>query len=496
MEPILQLKNIRKTFPGVVALDKVELEIYSGEVHILLGENGAGKSTLMKILAGIYQPNQGHIFFEGKEIKKNNPKLSQQLGISTIYQELNLIPDLSVAENIFFGREPSKFGVINFLELHTQTTELLRRLNLSIDSTALVSQLSVAQQQMIEIAKALSFEAKVLTMDEPTSALSDRESETLFHLIGQLREKGVAIIYISHRFEELFRIGDRVTVLRDGKSIKTTFIKDTNQDELITWMVGRELKDIYPKHSTERGREKLRVKKLSDGHFVNNISFSLYAGEILGIAGLMGSGRTELLRLIFGADQLKSGEIFLDQKLVDIRSPKHAVKAGIGLLTEDRKHQGLVLEMSVRANTTLASLEKFVKLGWIDVSQEEIVAERLKVKLTIKTPSLEQKTGNLSGGNQQKVVIAKWLATQVNVLLFDEPTRGIDVGARSEIYELMHELLKEGMAIIMVSSDLPEVLGMSDRILVMANGQIQGEFKREEATQENILRCATLGKTA
>ncbi len=480
----------------MVALDGVNLEVLPGEVHVLLGENGAGKSTLMKALAGVHRPDGGEIRLRGQAVTIDHPLKAFALGIATIYQEFNLIPDLSVAENLFFGREPATLGWVDKAKLNAMAKAQLAEVGLAIDPSTLVRKLGVAQCQMVEIAKALSFmegkEAGILTMDEPTAALSDREIATLFELIKRLKGRGISIIYISHRLQEIREIGDRTTVMRDGKTVGSYNLANVTTDDLIRIMVGRELSEIYPARKPQHGAERLRLEGL-EGTKVRPTSLTVRAGEIVGIAGLVGAGRTELLRLIFGADRPSGGRLVVDGKPVKVRSPRAAVKAGIGLLPEDRKGQGLALPMSIRANVSAASLETFTKFGFIDAKREAARASELSKDLAIRTPGIEQLCRNLSGGNQQKVVLAKWLCRDARIIMFDEPTRGIDVGARSEVYKLMAALAEQGKAIVMVSSDLPEILGMSDRILVMADGEVRGELSRDQATQEKILALATHG---
>ncbi len=490
---LLEMRDITKRFPGVLALDKVKLEVRYGEVHCLIGENGAGKSTLMKILAGAVSMDSGQIFLEGQPIQIISPYHAQQLGISMIYQEFNLIPYLSVAENIFLGREPRIPGTpfINWKKMYAEAQEVLERVGLKLDVRIPVAELSIAQQQMVEIAKALSIQAKIIVMDEPSATLTDHELKTLFELIRVLRRQNIGIIYISHRLEELYEIGNRVTVMRDGQYIGTYEVCDVTREDLIKMMVGRELTEEYPKVSLPRGKERLRVKGLTRKGAFYDINFSVHAGEIVGLTGLVGAGRTEVARAIFGADPIDTGKIFVDGQEVKIHSPQEAIKNGIGLLTEDRKNQGLVLGMTIRENTTLANLKEITNGFFLNLAKERQVAENYVRDLQIRTPSIEQIAQNLSGGNQQKVVLAKWLFTQSRVLIFDEPTRGIDVGAKSEIFKLMNRLLEEGVAILMISSELPEVLGMCDRILVMHEGHLSGELSRNEATQEKIMQFAT-----
>jgi len=488
---VLQMQHISKTFPGVVALEDVCLELRRGEVHVLLGENGAGKSTLVKILSGAYQKSSGEIFIEGEKTEIKNPKQAQELGISIIYQELNLVSQLSAAENIFLGKEPVKtFGVIDFKKLFAQSQQLLDELGVRINSKSLIKNLGIAEQQMVEVAKALSFRSKILIMDEPTSALTEEEIKELFQTIKRLKKKGVAIIYISHRIEELFEIGDKVTVLRDGKYIDTKNIAETNSAELIRLMVNRELNEQFPKQVAKKGDEILRVESLAKKNKLYDINFCLYQGEVLGIAGLLGSGRTELARAIFGIDKIDAGKIIIKGQRKNLTSPRDSINLGIGLLTEDRKSQGLVLNLSLRDNICLPNLDMFSNYGVVNSQQENLTAKKYIRELRIKTPSFKQKVINLSGGNQQKVVVSKWLCSQADILIFDEPTRGIDVGSKVEIYQLMNQLTAAGVGIIMISSELPEILGMSDRILVMCQGRINGEFTRQEATPEKILQRA------
>ena len=489
--PVLEMRHIRKTFPGVVALDDVDFELRRGEVHILLGENGAGKSTLMKILSGAYQKSDGQILLDGAEVEIKNPKHAQTLGISTIYQEFNLISHLPIGENIFLGREPVRFaGLIDQGAILLEAKKALSSLGLTLDPRRLVKDLRVAEQQMVEVAKALSLDARILIMDEPTAALTEHEISELFDTIRRLKKDGVAIVYISHRMEELFEIGDRVTVLRDGRSVGTYDVPEISKSELIRLMVNRELTELFPKVHTTRGPEVLRVEGLCTKSGLKDISFSLHKGEVLGVAGLLGAGRTELARAIFGLDKISSGSIYVNGIAQKMSSPRSAIKSGIGFLTEDRKSQGLVLPLSVERNLCLSSVDKFSRWGIMNSREERQEAGRYVADLRIKTPSLDQKVVFLSGGNQQKVVLSKWLCSQAEVFIFDEPTRGVDVGAKAEIYQLMNRLTASGVAIMMISSELLEVLGMSDRVMVMRGGRIAGEFSDGEYTQERILQCA------
>ena len=485
---LLVMKNISKSFPGVKALKDVSLSLRYGEVHALIGENGAGKSTLMKILSGLYQEDEGQIFWEGEEVQIHSTKDAEALGISIIYQELNLMPNMSVRENIFLGREKKKNGfLVDFKETTKEALKYVQMVGLDIDVTTLVKDLPLAQRQMVEVAKALSMNAKLIVMDEPTSALTDRETEILMNVIRRLKENGVTIVFISHRLSELFEISDRISVLRDGASVGTIDTQDCTEDLLVTMMVGRELNDIYPKYPSQIGDVVLEAKHLQAGKMVQDVSFSVRSGEILGFAGLVGAGRSEVMRAVFGVDRLDSGEVCIGGQTLTKITPTDAINAGIGFIPEDRKLLGLILDMTVRENTTLACLRAEMKGGILNRKREEEITQEYIDRLAIKTPGQEQQVLNLSGGNQQKVVIGKWLVTNPKVLILDEPTRGIDVGAKKEIHELMSRLAAEGVAIIMISSEMPEVLGMSDRVIVMHGGSICGELSREEADQEKIM---------
>ncbi|GAD88915.1 ribose ABC transporter ATP-binding protein [Vibrio halioticoli NBRC 102217] len=486
----LQLANIEKSFPGVKALDKASLNVYPGQVMALIGENGAGKSTLMKVLTGIHNKDSGSITYEGSTVAFKGPKDSQEAGISIIHQELNLIPELSIAENIFLGREfTSKLGRIQWSKMYHESDLLLRRLNVQHSSKKLLGELSLGEQQMVEIAKALSFESKVIIMDEPTDALTDTETESLFAVIRELREQGCGIVYISHRLKEVFQICDDITVLRDGKFIAECSVADTNEDGLIEMMVGRKLDEQYPRIKVQHGETCLEVKGLT-GSGIHDVSFHLKRGEILGVSGLMGAGRTELMKVIFGALPSERGVINLNNRTVNPVSPQDALANGIAYISEDRKGDGLVLGLSVKENMSLCALDKLTKKGKIQHKDEVIAVDDFIRLFNIKTPSREQIIGNLSGGNQQKVAIAKGLMTKPTVLILDEPTRGVDVGAKKEIYQLINTFKAEGMSIILVSSEMPEVLGMSDRILVMHEGRISGEFDALDADQEKLMACA------
>ncbi len=494
-QPLVEMTGISKRFPGVHALDDARFELLSGEVHALVGENGAGKSTLMKILAGNYRRDAGSIRVKGREVDIPSPRAAQDLGVSIIHQELNLMGHLTVAQNIFIGREPR--GGLPFIldekRLNEKARELFAELHIKLDPRARVSGLAVAQQQMVEIAKALSFESDVLIMDEPTAALTDAEIDELFRIIRHLRERGAGIVHISHRLEELKQISDRVTVMRDGQYVDTVTTAEADIQSIISMMVGRTIFEATPELPEHPNPEVvLEVRHLNRGRVIRDVSFELHRGEILGFSGLVGAGRTEVMRAVFGADPHDSGEILVHGKPVDIRTPQSAVAHGIGYLSEDRKRYGLALTMDVETNTVLAALNSFTdRIGRIDFSRTRATALEHVKNLAIKTPGLGQRVRNLSGGNQQKVVIGKWLTADTEILIFDEPTRGIDVGAKSEIYRLLNALAKQGKAIIMISSELPEILRMSHRVIVMCEGRITGELKATEATQEGIMAFAT-----
>jgi ribose transport system ATP-binding protein len=494
-DAIVLIEGIEKRFPGVQALTQGYFELRPGEIHALCGENGAGKSTLMKILAGVYTKDAGRIFYKGTEVDIPTPRAAQSLGICMIHQELNLMPHLTVAQNIFIGREPrSGFGlVLDERAINEQTRELLEAMHLKLDPRVKVADLTVALQQMVEIAKALSFNSQVLIMDEPTAALTEAEIGDLFRIIRKLRDQGVAIVYISHRMEEIKQITDRVTVMRDGRTIDTRRTQEITIDQIISMMVGRTIYESAPEVPEAQSAEVvLDVRGLNRGRALKDISFQLRRGEILGFAGLMGAGRTEVARAIFGADPIDSGEVRVNGKPVRINSPGDAVRHGIGYLSEDRKRYGLALGMDVETNVVLASFKKFLStIGWVNEARIRRTAETYVRSLAIKTPGVRQKVKNLSGGNQQKVIIGKWLTADTDVLIFDEPTRGIDVGAKSEIYKLLNDLARQGKAIIMISSELPEILRMSHRVIVMCEGRITGELPIDEATQEKIMTYAT-----
>lgn len=509
---LLWMKDVHKSFPGVQALDQVSLHVQSGEVLGLIGQNGAGKSTLMKILSGVYSVDEGEIYFEGKPLQIRDPQHAQALGIAIIYQELNVMPNLTVMENIFIGREPGPPFFVNRRRLQQQTQELLDHLKMDLSPTAIVRNLSVAEQQMVEIAKTISRKVKVIIMDEPTSSLSETEVETLFDVIRELKQNGIGVIFISHRLEEVLHICDRVTVLRDGKHVGDVTVRSDNQghntttDDLIRLMVGRSLETFFHKEVTTPlatpGKEELilEVRNISrkgtaqnaSAEVLKDISFDLRRGEILGLAGLVGAGRTELVRSIFGADPRIGGEIRMAGKPVQINSPIDAIRLGIGLVPEDRKGQGLILGMAVRQNMTLAKLDEFSQFGFVRRGEEARNVEEYVDRFQIRTPGIERQVINLSGGNQQKVVIAKWLMLQPKILIMDEPTRGIDVGAKSEIYDLMHQLVATGVSIIMISSEFPELLAMCDRMVCICEGRVTGTLDREEASLESLMRYCTM----
>ncbi|MCI8556526.1 MAG: sugar ABC transporter ATP-binding protein [Lachnospiraceae bacterium] len=491
---ILTMKGIDKSFPGVHALDHVDLEVRKGEVHALMGENGAGKSTLMKVLTGIYTKDEGTITYEGREVEFSNPREAQDAGIVIVHQELNMMGHLTVAQNIFIGREIMNGKLIDDKKMNEEAKKLFDQLGIDIDPKETMSRLTVGKQQMCEIAKAISHEAKVIIFDEPSAALTEAEIEELFKIIRDLRDKQMGIVYISHRMDEIKVITDRVTVMRDGGYVGTLITKDSTKDDIINMMVGRV---IYEDPKTESAVPKdapivLKVEHLNAGRMVRDVSFELRKGEILGFSGLMGAGRTETARALFGADPKESGDIYVNGQKVDIKTPQDAVKCGIGYLSEDRKRYGIVVAKTIAENSTMASLENFMKGAFIDKKKENQVAQQYVETLKTKTPGVDQLVVNLSGGNQQKVVIAKWLVRNCDILIFDEPTRGIDVGAKSEIYQLMNELVAQGKSVIMISSEMTEILRMSDRIVVMCEGRKTGELDISEATQERIMHAATL----
>lgn len=491
----IQMNGIHKAFGSNQVLSGVDFDLREGEVHALMGENGAGKSTLMNILTGLHPRDKGTILIDGKETYFANPKEAERQGVAFIHQELNIWPDMTVVDNLFIGKEMSStWGLLKSKEMKAFAIEQFKRLSVDIPLNMEAGQCSVGQQQMIEIAKALLTDTKVIIMDEPTSALTEREIQKLFEVIRSLKQEGVSIVYISHRMEEIFEICDRITVMRDGRTVDTKPIPETNFDEVVKKMVGRELTERYPARNPSPGEVVLEVEHATRKGWFEDVSFSVREGEIVGFSGLMGSGRTEIMRALFGLDRLDQGEVRMFSKKAEIRKPVDAVNHGIGFITEDRKDEGLVLDFSVRENMVLPSISGFTKKGIISTQSEKLFVDALIKRLQIKTHSAETAAGNLSGGNQQKVVIAKWIGIGPKLLILDEPTRGVDVGAKREIYQLMNELTGHGVAIIMVSSELPEVLGMSDRIVVVHEGRITGELNKAEATQEKIMTLATGGK--
>lgn len=492
--PILEMRDISKAYPGVRVLDGVSLTVRPGEVQALMGENGAGKSTLMKILAGAVPADAGQVLLDGQPVEIDTPQQAMARGIGIIYQELNLAPHLSIAENIFLGREPRLFpGWIDGVKMRREARALMENLGMRLDVRTLVGQLSVAQRQMVEIAKATSRQVRVLAMDEPSATLTAHELQNLWRLIRHLQTQGIGIIYISHRMDEVFQIADSVTVLRDGKMVGTSPVGQVSRDDVLRLMVGRDLDETYPKLDAAPGRKMLEVRGLCRVGVLEDISLTVHAGEVVALAGLVGSGRTEIARCLFGADRYSSGEILLDGAAFVPRTPHHAIAAGIGFVTEDRKEQGVILSRPIRENISLASLGKVARLGFVRRAAEAAEARASSERLRVWTPSVEQLVGNLSGGNQQKVILGKWLETPLKLLILDEPTRGIDVGAKREIYGIINELTAQGVAILMISSELPEVLGMADRIVVVRDGRIAGELPRAEATQEKVGQLALAG---
>jgi ribose transport system ATP-binding protein len=492
---LLEMKGIGKTFPGVRALQGVNLSVRPGQVHALLGENGAGKSTLIKILSGAYSKDEGQIFFEGQPVEIRSPQDAQALGISTIYQEFNLAKDLTVAENIFLGHLPRKGIAVDWATVKQRSREILATLGVNFSEDTLTSTLSVADQQLVEIAKSLNRHTRILIMDEPSAVLSEKDLEKLFEVVRSLQAQGIGIIYISHRMKEIFALADEVTVLKDGRYVDTRRLADVTMDDLVKLMIGRELKDVYPKRTPNPGEVLLEVNNVSQTKLVHDISFKLRAGEIVGFAGITGSGRTELVRAIFGADPC-SGEMRIAGQPYKPRSPKDAIAHGVALVTEDRKAQGLFLKLNVTINTTISGLKRLCRFGSIQLGRELELVKKFIQDLSIKTPSPNFIVVNMSGGNQQKVVLARWLSIGTRIFIMDEPTRGIDVGSKSEIYQIMDDLTKQGVGIIMISSELPEVLGMSDRIMVMRQGTIVKELARAEASEEAIMNYAVGSEVA
>jgi ribose transport system ATP-binding protein len=492
----LQMQGISKSFPGVQALTEVDFSVASGEIHALVGENGAGKSTLMKILTGALGKDEGQIKLRGQAVDINNPADAQRLGISMIHQELSLIPHLTVGQNIFLGREPRTrlSAIIDWKSLYSQAQVLLDQLNLKVDARESVQDLSIAERQMVEVAKALSFKADLIAMDEPTSSLTDKETEILFEVMRSFRKRGLSIIFISHRLEEVFEISDRVTVLRDGETIDTKPTAELDDDQVVRMMVGRQLGELYPKDDVEHGAVVLEAKGLEDSAELRSVNLELRSGEILGIAGLAGAGRTALAETLFGVRPSTRGQVKVGGRSVKLKHPGQAIRQGMGFVPEDRKLQGLFLNMAVRENLVVSALPEISRFSFINFRRADKMARDFVDKLKIRTPSLKQLVRNLSGGNQQKVIIARWLTLNPHILILDEPTRGIDVATKAEIHALMNDLAKQGVAVMVVSSDLPEVLGVSDRILVMRSGKVTAEFSRQEATQDNIMHAATTGR--
>ena len=488
--PFLEMRNITKQFPGVLALNNVNLQVYPGQVLALVGENGAGKSTLMKVISGVHKMDAGEIILEGKSVSITSPLHSRQLGISIIFQELSVLNNMSIAENIFVGREKKKGAFVDKKAQHREAKKLLARVGLDIDTNTMTRKLSTAQKQMVEVAKALSFNSKLIIMDEPTSSLTDKETAMLMDIIRKLRDDGVAIVFISHRMNEIFEISDEVAVMRDGEMVGRMVTSEVSEADIIAAMVGRDVNDIFHKEYAPIGDVVLEVKNLSTKNFLKDVSFNVRAGEIVGFAGLVGAGRSEVMRAVFGIDRRESGEVYVNGKKINVKTPRDAIAAGMGFVPEDRKEQGLILKQTIRANASLAALRSVARGWFIDKKRENHLTDEYVAKLRVKTPSIEQKVMNLSGGNQQKVVIAKWMANNPKVLILDEPTRGIDVGAKKEIHTLMSELAQQGVAIIMISSELPEVLGMADRIYVMHDGAVKGEIDRENASQESVMKLA------
>lgn len=495
-DTIVSMKGICKSFPGVKALDSVDFELRSGEVMALLGENGAGKSTLVKILSGVYTKDEGTVEIFGKQYDSLTPKQAQEVGVAIIHQELNMCRHLSVAENMFLGREKRRGAILADSQMEKEARSVLEQLKIDIDPHQVVGDLQVSKQQMVEIAKALSTNARILIMDEPTSALTSKEIDELFRIIRQLKENGCGIVYISHRLEELQHIVDRVTIMRDGHYITSMDFKDATMDEIIAHMVGREIKEKFPRVECEKGKKVFEVKNINAGRMVRDVSFELYEGEIVGFAGLMGAGRTETTRAIFGVDQKQSGELILDGREITINNPRDAIRAGVVLAPEDRKKDGLCTKLSIRQNIALPNLDLLCnKLGVVSRAKEDEMCDKAVKELRIKTPNVDVDAGNLSGGNQQKVVVGKWLARNSRVVIFDEPTRGIDVAAKVEIYNLMNQLKQQGIAVMFVSSEMPEVMGIADRIIVMCDGRITGEVMAKQTTQSEILTLATRFET-
>lgn len=489
---VLEVKNVTKRFPGVLALSNVNFRLVKGKVHALMGENGAGKSTLMKIIAGIYQADEGEVFLHDKKVLFNTPKQALMHGISMIHQELSPIMDMTIAENLFLGKEFCKGKFVDYKRMNSEATALMERVGMDLPPTMLMKELTVSQMQMVEIAKALAYDAEIIIMDEPSATITEREIGNLFRIIEDLKADGRCIVYITHKMDEVFKIADEITVFRDGQYIGTYDADEIDENQLVIKMVNRELTEIYPTRKNQPGEEILKVEGLSQKGVFENISFTLRRGEILGFSGLMGSGRTEVMNAIFGITQPTSGSIYIKGEKIEKPNPRKVISKGIGYVTEDRKGNGLVLDMSVYDNTVLPSLDKLSgKIGFVNKQKAMKVSEEYREKLAIKTPSMQQTVKQLSGGNQQKIVLAKWLLQNPDVIIFDEPTRGIDVGAKTEIYKLVAKLAEEGKAIIFISSEMPEILGMSDRVIVFYEGKQTGELSKEEATQERIMMYAS-----
>lgn len=495
-ESVLELRNITKIFPGVRALDKVQFDLKPGEIHALMGENGAGKSTFIKVITGVHQAEEGEMFLNGEKVHFKNTKDAQKAGIAAIYQHVTAYPHLTVAENIFMGHHKKKYGMVQWNWMYAEADKYLAELNADFSSRTIMGNLSVAQQQMVEIAKALSMNARILIMDEPTAALTKRESEELYRIARKLRDEGVSIIFISHRFEDMYALASRVTVFRDAKYIGTYDVDGITNADLITAMVGREIKDLFPKPEIEIGEEVLRVEGLNRTGFFKDVSFSVHKGEILGLTGLVGARRTEVVQTIFGVEKFASGKIFLEGKEVHIKNASDAIRQGIGLLPENRQTEGLILDWGIGRNITLPELKSYVNKLFLQEKTERSTSRELAERVDTKAVTIFDKASSLSGGNQQKVVVAKALGSDFKVLILDEPTKGVDVGAKAAIYEIMGELAQQGYAIIMISSEMPEILGMCDRIVVMCEGRVTGELSRAEATQEKILELAMSKQTA
>lgn len=491
--PKLELRNVEKSFPGVKALSNVNFSVKKGTVHVLCGENGAGKSTLMKIINGIYQPDKGQIFMDGKEVRIHNPIEARGHGISMIFQELNYIPEVTIEQSMFLGREPlNKFGAVDWKEMRKRTVELIKQENLPYDPETKLKDLTVSDIQMLEILKAISYDSDVIIMDEPTSAITNREVEVLFSKIAELKAKGVSVIYISHKMEEIFRIVDEITVLRDGSVVETRASGDLDIDTVISLMVGRTITNVYPKEELPFGEKLIEVDDLTDGRLFRDISFNIRAGEIVGFAGLMGAGRTEVARAVFGLDRFTAGKIKIKGKEVRNKNVRESINNGLVMLSEDRKRYGIIPVRSIKENVSLPNLNQFINKGRLIAKKEDGAVKTICDRMRVKAPTLDTTVDALSGGNQQKVVLAKWMLRNPEILILDEPTRGIDVGAKFEIYKLMSDLAREKKGIIMISSELPELLGMCDRIYVMAKGRITGELSRNDFTQENIMKLATI----